>query len=164
MTTTRADGLCGDERTNHRQGKPACGWLLGLLLIAATLLAYQPVDRKQMREAAHHFREALRLKPDWADAMNTLARLLATKSDETLRNGAEAVRWAERACQLSKRQRPAMLDTLAAAYAEAGRFDEAVSTTDGTRALALSTHDAAAAETAAQRLELYKARRPYRDQ
>jgi Flp pilus assembly protein TadD len=120
-------------------------------------------DRKQEREAAHHFREALRLKPDWVEAMNNLAWMLGTDLNETVRNGAEAVRWAERACQLTKRQRPAMLDTLAAAYAEVGRFEEAVSTTEENRALALATHDAAAAQTAEKRLELYKAREAYRD-
>ena len=57
-----------------------------------------------------------------------------------------------------------MLDTLAAAYAEAGRFDDAVKTTEEIRARAVSAHDTNTVDMARQRLELYKAGKPYRDE
>jgi tetratricopeptide (TPR) repeat protein len=70
--------------------------------------------------------EALRRDPRLADQMSRLARLLAASPDERLRNGPAAVQFAERACRAAKQPDPTMLDTLAAAYAEAGRFDDAV--------------------------------------
>jgi hypothetical protein len=56
------------------------------------------------------------------------ASLLATSEDALLRNGAEAVRLAERASQLTDRKDLAVLDTLSAAYAENARFNEAAET------------------------------------
>ena len=51
--------------------------------------------------------------------------MMATDPDPSVRNGSEAVRLAERAVQLTGAREPTLLDTLAAAYAEAGRFQEA---------------------------------------
>jgi tetratricopeptide (TPR) repeat protein len=119
---------------------------------------------KQPEQAAASFKAALELAPDVPECMNALAWIYATSPQAQLRNGAEAVRLAERACQISKRQKTATLDTLAAAYAEAGRFDDAVKTTEEIRALAASAHDTNTVDTARQRLELYKARKPYRDE
>ena len=66
--------------------------------------------------------------PTGPEVHNNLAWLLATHPSAEFRNGAEAVPLAERACQLTGGTNLAMLATLAAAYAEAGRFPEAVST------------------------------------
>ena len=89
------------------------------------------------RDALVQYREALRLNPELAGALNNLAWNLATSSDDGLRNGAEAVRLAERACELTHYGEPLFIDTLAAAYAEAGRFDAAVATTQKAREVAL---------------------------
>jgi tetratricopeptide (TPR) repeat protein len=70
-------------------------------------------------------REGLELVPDSADLANALAWHLATCADPSLRNATEAVQRAERACEITQRNDDAMLDTLAAAYAAAGRFDDA---------------------------------------
>ena len=78
------------------------------------------------REAIDGYRELLRRTPDMDGALNNLALILATDSEEANRNGAEAVSFAERACKLTQYQNPLYLGTLAAAYAEAGRFDQAV--------------------------------------
>jgi len=69
-----------------------------------------------------------------------------------------------RACQITKRQEPQLLDTLAAAYAEVGRFDEAIKTTQEFSALAVLAHDTNMMDIARQRLELYQAGKPYRDE
>ena len=61
-------------------------------------------------------------------AQNDLAWLLATCPDNSVRNGQKAVELAQQAVQLSNGRSPEILDTLAAAYAEAGRFHEAVET------------------------------------
>lgn len=96
--------------------------------------------------------------------MNALAWIYATSPQAALRNGAEAVRLAEHACTTTNQQRMAMLDTLAAAYAEAGRFDKAIKTSEEISALAASAHDNGMADVAQRRLELYKAGKPYRDE
>jgi protein O-mannosyl-transferase len=119
---------------------------------------------KRPQQAVASFKEAIRLAPDVPECLNALAWVYATCPQAEVRNGAEAVRIAERACQLTKRQKTAPLDTLAAAYAEAGRFDEALKTSEETLALALASHDSTSAETARQRLELYRAGKPYRDE
>ena len=72
------------------------------------------------------YRQVLAVKPDQPEALNNLAWLLATCSDAAVRDGAEAVRLAEQACRLSGYKQARALGTLAAAYAEAGRFPEAV--------------------------------------
>jgi tetratricopeptide (TPR) repeat protein len=119
---------------------------------------------KRLEQAAANFKEAVRLAPDTPECLNALAWIYATSPQAELRNGAEAVRLAEQAGKLTQRQKTAVLDTLAAAYAEAGRFEDAVKTTEEIRALALSAHDTNTVNTARQRLELYQAGKAYRDE
>jgi len=95
--------------------------------------------RGQTREAISHYREAIRLKPDYAEALNDLAWILATHPDPALRDGKEAVQRAEEACEKAGQQQASLLETLAAAYAEAGRFDEATTAAGKARELAVST-------------------------
>ena len=97
------------------------------------------------------------------EALNNLAWILAANSSDALRNGAEAVRLAERACELSEHREPVLLGTLAAAYAEAGRFGEAVKTAEKACDLATAgdLKDVAAKNT--ELLELYRAGKPYRE-
>jgi protein O-mannosyl-transferase len=131
----------------------------GHFLLGSACLADKRLDR-----AMASFKQAVRLAPNAPECINALAWIYATSPRAELRNGAEAVRLAEQACQITQRQKTAILDTLAAAYAEAGRFQEAVQTTEELRALALSSHDAVAADTARQRLELYQSGKAYRDE
>jgi len=119
---------------------------------------------KRLEQAAANFKKAMQLAPDTPECMNALAWIYATSPQAELRNGAEAVRLAEEACKITKRQKTTILDTLAAAYAEAGRFDDAVKTTEEIRALAVSAHDTNTVDTARQRLKLYKAGKAYRDE
>lgn len=79
-------------------------------------------------EAVNEWRTLLKLNPDHAAGLNRLAQVLASSPDASLRSGAEAVQLAAHAVQLTGGNDAAMLDTLAAAYAEAGRFADAVST------------------------------------
>jgi tetratricopeptide (TPR) repeat protein len=112
------------------------------------------------REAAAQYREALRLNPNLAGALNNLAWVLAASSDDGLRNGAEAVRLAERACELTHYGQPLFIGTLAAAYAEAGRFPEAVATAEKAEQLATAAGLPAVAAKNRQLLELYRAGKP----
>lgn len=77
-------------------------------------------------EAVAAFRKALNADPGNTTAMNHLAWLLATHPDPTIRDGNEAVRLAEAACRNIGFTHPKFTLTLAAAYAEVGRFEEAV--------------------------------------
>jgi len=91
----------------------------------------------ETREAIAHYRSALAIRPDFAPALNSLAWVLATSPDASLRDGVQAVMLAARAEQISGGRNPVFVATLAAAYAEVGRFPEAVATAE--RALRLAT-------------------------
>jgi protein O-mannosyl-transferase len=114
-------------------------------------------------EAVSHYRAALQLEPGWALALNNLAWILATHPQAHIRNGAEAVRLAEQACHASSYREAVYIGTLAAAYAEAGRFEDAVTTAEKARALADSTGQAELARKNKELLDLYRARQPYHE-
>ena len=115
------------------------------------------------REAVVQYREALRLNPNLAGALNNLAWALAASPDDELRNGPEAVRLAQRACELTHYGEPLFLGTLAAAYAEAGRFPEAVTTAEKAEQLATDAGLTAVAAKNRELLELYRAGKPYHE-
>jgi protein O-mannosyl-transferase len=104
--------------------------------------------------ARQHLAMALEQKGDWAGAIaqykaalsgqpdsevicNNLAWLLATVPDDTLRDGREAVRLSQQACELTHAGVAEMLGTLSAAYAESGRFPEAIETARRARQVAV---------------------------
>jgi tetratricopeptide (TPR) repeat protein len=126
----------------------------------ALALAY---DRK-FAEAIAAYREAVRLKPDSLQAVQGLAWVLAASPDASLRNGPEAVRLAEQADAMTKHSEPMILSTLDIAYAEAGRFPEAIATAELAKKLALERHQKIVADKAEKRLELYRAGKPYHDE
>jgi choline-sulfatase len=114
------------------------------------------------KEAIDHYRRALELRADWVPVMTDLAWRLSTTADDALRDGAEAVRLAERAAELVDNKNPIVLDTLAAAYAEAGDFPAAVETAERVLAMATAAGEAAVAADIRKRLMLYQAGRAYR--
>jgi arylsulfatase A-like enzyme/Tfp pilus assembly protein PilF len=91
-----------------------------------------------------------------------LANLLATSRDDGVRNGAEAVQWAQQALSMSEAPRPPDIAIVAAAYAEAGRFDMAVETAQRALDAAQSAGDAQLANVLDSQLELYRAGKPFR--
>jgi len=117
----------------------------------------------KIREAIEQCRQALAVKADAPEALSNLAWLLATAPDDSLRDGTEAVRLAEQACRLTEFKEARMIGTLAAAYAEAGRFGEAVSTAQKAVALASSSGNAQFAGINQQLLRLYRAAKPYHE-
>jgi len=124
-------------------------------------LAKAAIDNQRPSEAINRYRRALELDTNSAPALNNLAWWLATASDPGLRNGGEAVRLAERACQLTGNKQAALFDTLAAAYAEAGRFNDAVVAAQKAHALALVQGQEGIAARTEQLLKLYNAGRAY---
>jgi tetratricopeptide (TPR) repeat protein len=121
--------------------------------------------KQRFEDALRDLDQAIRLQPELMEAHNLRARLLATAPVQSIRNGTEAVQAATRACELAGWKSPEYLDTLAAAYAEAGDFREAVkyqekALTDPGMARALGADETKAAR---ERLELYRQNRPFRD-
>ena len=120
-------------------------------------------EMKDTTAAVAHFREALRLRPDWIEAMTNLAWILATSTDDGIRNGRDALRLASRANELSGGNNPLILDTLAAAYAECGDFDIAQSTLQKALFLAQGKQPEKWIESRKQILMQYQLRKPYRE-
>ena len=115
-------------------------------------------------EALAHWRALLRLQPDNLSALIQTARLLATASDPALRNGAEAVTLAERAVKLAGEREPRAFDALASAYAETGRFPEAVQTERRAIEIAKQLNDLELVAVLTPRIALYQAGTPLRQQ
>jgi cytochrome c-type biogenesis protein CcmH/NrfG len=125
-------------------------------------MALALLSQGNAQDAVPYYRKALDLRPNWPEALNDLAWLLATHPSTGLRDGIEAVRLAERACELSHRQEARFLGTLDAAYAEAGRFEEAIRTAETTRQMALGAQQPEIAGAAAERLKLYQSKLAFR--
>jgi tetratricopeptide (TPR) repeat protein len=116
----------------------------------------------QVSEAVSHLERVLAIRPDDAEAQKNMAWVLATSPDPQLRNGARAVGLAESA----NRQRPndAIFGaTLAAAYAEAGRFAEAISAAEAALQTSDATRNAALATLLRAQLALFREGQPFRD-
>jgi len=116
----------------------------------------------QLAKAVKYFLKALDQKPDDVALLNRAAWILATAVDPAARDGKEALVLAERAVTLTARKDASSLDTLAAAYAENGRFDEAIAACTEALNLARARGDAAFPEELNQRLALYRAHKPVR--
>lgn len=116
----------------------------------------------ESRNAADAYRQVLHVAPDHEGAINNLAWCLATADDDTLRDGVEAVSLAERICT-PETDDAGKLDTLAAAYAAAERFDEAVETIDrAIRSAKQSNASGESLDAMETRRALYAAGEPYR--
>jgi tetratricopeptide (TPR) repeat protein len=116
----------------------------------------------QRAQALVEWRQALRQAPDDLRVLNDLAWVLATCADASLRNGTEAVALGEHAVELTAGREPAPLATLAAAYAETGRFDKAVELENRATELATQQGNAPLAATLRSRLTQLLAKTPIR--
>jgi tetratricopeptide (TPR) repeat protein len=114
-------------------------------------------------EAVAHLEAALKACPDTPEAMNNLAWTLAASEDAELRDGVEAVRLAERACELTHYRETIIVGTLAAAYAEAGRFDNAIATAQRACTLASASGEPDLLKKNQELLVLYRAHRAYHE-
>ena len=117
----------------------------------------------QTARAIESFRAALRLDPEHAKSLDRLARVLACATDATVRDGAEAIRLATRAAELTEWQQPAVLDTLAAALAEAGNFEDAVKVLQGAIDLLKQNGATDEARSLEPRLQSFQNRQPCRE-
>jgi protein O-mannosyl-transferase len=117
-------------------------------------------------EATAHFLRALDLKPDSVTVQKNLAGIawaLSVNTDASARNGAKAVELAELVDRLSGGGDPILVSVLAAAYAEAGRFPDAVATAQRAEQLATAQGNSPVVAAAQEQLGYYQSGRPFRD-
>jgi tetratricopeptide (TPR) repeat protein len=107
-------------------------------------------------EAIPHYRKVIELDTNVLAALNNLAWIMATDSDPRLRDGKGAVPLALHACERTDYQEAFLIGTLAAAYAEAGQFDQAAAMAQKARDVALAHGQKGIADSNAQLLQLYK--------
>jgi protein O-mannosyl-transferase len=119
------------------------------------------LGKDRIPDAISEYRKSLQLSPDNVAAQTNLAWLLATSSDPSARNGAEAVALAEEASRSSGGTKPVIQRILAAAYAEAGRFDEAGAAARQALEAADTQGNSALSEFLRKEIALYEAGRPY---
>jgi tetratricopeptide (TPR) repeat protein len=117
----------------------------------------------RVREARSLLAEALVIQRDFPPALDRLAWLLATDPHDDLRNGTQAVSMAERACELTQHKRPQFMATLAAAYAEVGRFGEAETTAQKAESLARDSGQSALVVLSQGIATAAKSGRPWRE-
>ena len=118
-------------------------------------------EQGQTDYALRHYRTAVEMEPLWPEALARLARFLATHQDPRVRDGTTAVRLAEAANQLTAHSQAALLNDLAAAYAESGRFEDAVATERRAMRLVSNSSHKELAQQIQNCLELYEERKPY---
>jgi tetratricopeptide (TPR) repeat protein len=119
-------------------------------------------EQRDWTRALKWYQEGVSRDPAESHAQNALARLRATCPDAAIRDGKQAVEAAKRACDATAWKIPVTLDTLAAAYAESGNFEEAIRWERA--ALENADFAASAGANARQRLQLYESHQAYHEQ
>ena len=126
-------------------------------------LGYAFYLQGKFSDSLTHLRLALEADPDRVSDLNLAASLLATSPDASIRNGADAVALADHAQTLTHAQDPAILDTLSAAYAETGRFSEAMEVERQAITVATQQGKTALAATLEAHLSRYQSSKPLRE-
>lgn len=130
-------------------------------LVAALATQWQAIG--QPAEAVACYDHGLVAVPDSAELHNNLGWLLATHPNARIRDGRRAVTLAEKATELTGHRQPFFIGTLAAAYAEAGQFDQAIATAQKAIDLATAAGQPQIAARNAELLLLYRAGKPYHE-
>lgn len=118
--------------------------------------------RGEYGKVIEDYNKAIELNPKNDSAYNNISGLLATCADAKYRNGAKAVEFAKKAMEIAPNNYE-ISDTLAAAYAEAGQFEEAVNTQEKAIEMLDEKDRARYLSEFTERLNLYKARKPWRE-
>jgi tetratricopeptide (TPR) repeat protein len=162
---------CGLGRALLEKGEldPAIQYCRTALLIrpddsdCQTVFAIALDQKGEAADAIQHYEKALQVSPTSIPALTNLAWLLATCSNETLRDGKKAVELAGQANQLLNGTNPLVLRTLAAGYAETGQFDKAIETAQAAIQLARLSGDSPLAADVGGQLGFYRLGMPYRE-
>jgi protein O-mannosyl-transferase len=126
-------------------------------------LAILLIQEGRLPEGIEQLQTVLKINPEDANAANNLAMLLAAAPDASVRDGARAVELAERAAQLTGGGDALILSTMAAAYAECGRFPDAVQTAERALQSPEAQSNPQLAEMLRSHIALYRAKKPLRD-
>jgi tetratricopeptide (TPR) repeat protein len=121
------------------------------------------IQQGRVSEAITQWQEALAIEPDNGNAASNLAWVLATCPENSIRDGAHAVELAEKAMRLSGSKIPMVFRVLAAAYAENGRYSDAIDTAQRGADLANRADNPALAFELESNIALYQAGKPLRD-
>jgi len=121
------------------------------------------IQQGHVREALDQWQEALALQPENGNAASNLAWVFATCPEDSIRDGTRAVELAEKAFRISGGKIPMIYRVLAAAYAESGRFADAVETAQRGAELATSQGNPPLAAELESNIALYQSGRPLRD-
>ena len=130
---------------------------------AHTNLGNALLQKGSVAQAIHHYEEALETAPASAPTLNNLAQVFATSKDAQFRNGSRAIELAKRADEFSGRRNPEFIRTLAAAYAEAGQFSEAIEAAERGLKLSIAQGNSALANDLRFDMDLYRVKLPRRD-
>ncbi|NQT12712.1 MAG: tetratricopeptide repeat protein, partial [Planctomycetes bacterium] len=125
-------------------------------------LADAALDVGKLEEAARHYRSALEKWPKLALALMGLASIRATAADEDLRDGQEAIALATEACNETQFRHVRAMSLLAAAYAEAGKFQDAVYMAERALRLAQAVGSVKLEKKVRGELDLYRREKPLR--
>jgi len=128
-----------------------------------TVLAVALDQKGETAEAIQQYEKAVQISPTSVPALTNLAWLLATCSNETLRDGNKAVKLAGQANQLLGGTNPVVLRTLAAGYAETGQFAKAIESAQAAIQLARLSGDSSLAADVGDQLGFYRLGVPYRE-
>lgn len=128
-----------------------------LALIPHFVMGNLPLRKGRTDEAIVRYQEAWRLGDNSPTVLNNLAWLFATHKNPKFRDGEKAVQLAAKACLLTDQSNATYLDTLAAAYAELGRFDEAVQTAQKAVELGRASGQSSLAEDMVNKILFYRA-------
>lgn len=128
-----------------------------------TVLAVALDQQGETAEAIHHYEKAVQIAPKSISALTNLAWLLATSSNDALRDGNKAVRLAGEANQLLGGTNPVVLRTLAAGYAETGQFGKAIESAEAAVQLARLSGDNSLVADVGEELGFYRLGVPYRE-
>jgi tetratricopeptide (TPR) repeat protein len=121
------------------------------------------IQQGHVREAIDQWQEVLTTQPENGNAASNLAWVFATCPEDSIRNGTRAVELGERALRISGGKIPMVYKVLAAAYAESGRFADAVGAAQRGSELATTQGNPALAAELGSNVALYQSGRPLRD-
>jgi tetratricopeptide (TPR) repeat protein len=125
--------------------------------LAIAFLATRKID-----EAIEHFRAAIRHSPRYVEPLGRLATIRASHPNPRYRDGAEALRLAQQACDLTENKHPLLLATLATAQAESGQFPDAIATAEKAQQIASASGQRELVKILDDQLKLYREGKPFR--
>ena len=121
-------------------------------------------EQKNYEKALYHWEKLIELDPDQPYVLNNAARMKAVFVKESFYDPSEALKLAQKACEITNNQEVALLDTLSICYAANDDFEKAVATAQKALALAQEKNQKTAAERIQKRLLLFQAGKVYQEE